>query len=383
MPGVQLRRLAVTALAVTPTPLVPIAPLPPGLVWVGQAPGVTGSTLHTATGPIRLRYSLNAMACGRDGLLTALATELDGRRLPDAPHLVRVTTAGAVTDLGPAPGRRDLATGYGAAMATAADGSTELLVTTGDRLRPLRLSPGPPAPLASHALPDLPYAGDWAIDPRTGELVTVVSMAGAARVVRLRWDAATGVGAVDTTPVPALPPSSAYGGVAVLADGSIAAVFNRNAGPGAGAGTGRAPMGGALYRITGTRASKLADLGPLTSSDAATCPVPSPPPQPPVVARAVPTTPPPATAAVATPAPGAVAVRTTPPAKPPVRSRGPSPSPGAPGPTPSKQPAFVPTTVALAASEARHRIGSRYIPVVGALMVAAVAVARLVRRSRR
>ncbi|MFI5910458.1 hypothetical protein [Dactylosporangium sp. NPDC051541] len=373
-------RLAVAALAVTPTPVLPVAPLPPGLVWVGQAPGGTGSTLHTATSQIRLRYSLNAIACTSAGTLTGLATELDGRRLPDAPHLVRFTTAGTVTDLGPAPGRQDLVTGYGAAIATAADGSTQLLISTGDRLRPLRLAPGPPAPLPAHALPDLPYAGDWATDPRTGELVTVVSMGNVARVVRLRWDAATGVGAVDTTPVPGLPPSSAYGAVAVLADGSIAAVFNRDAGPGAGAGTGRAPMGSALYRITGTEAEKLADLGPLTSSDAATCPVPaSPAPSPPVVARALPTTAPPSPVPSLVPPPGTPPAAA--PARPPVRS--PSPSPEAPEPSPSKRPAYVPETVALAASEARHKVGSRYIPVVGGLMVAAVAVSRLVRRSRR
>jgi hypothetical protein len=223
----------------------------------------------------RLRYALNAIACTGDGTLAGLATELDGRRLPRAPHLIRFTTAGAVTDLGPAPGRADLATGYGAAAVTAQDGSVQLLVSTGDELRPLRVSPGAPALLAPHALPKLPYAGDWATDPRTGELVSVVALDDVARVVRLRWDAATGVSAVDLENVPGLPGSSAYGGVAVLADGSIATVFNRAAGPGAGAGTGREPMTSALYRITG-KAEKLADLGPVTSSDAASCPVQSP-----------------------------------------------------------------------------------------------------------
>ncbi|WP_433617368.1 hypothetical protein ACQP2P_17710 [Dactylosporangium sp. CA-139114] len=281
------------ALALVPAPL-PVATLPPGLVWVDQAPGAKGATLHSV-GPdgrqtrTPLRYALNAIACTSDGTLTGLATELDGKRLPQAPHLVRFSTAGAVTDLGPAPGRAGLATAYGAAI----DAQGRLLVSTGDRLRPLRLGPGAPAALASHALPPLPYAGDWATDPRTGELVAVVATDGVARVVRLRWDAATGVSAVDTERVPGLPPSSAYGGVAVLADGSIAAVFNRDAGPGAGAGTGRAPMTGALFRITGTKAEKLADLGPLTSSDAATCPVHAPPTTAPVAARAIPTTPPP------------------------------------------------------------------------------------------
>ncbi|WP_433076192.1 hypothetical protein ACQP1P_31075 [Dactylosporangium sp. CA-052675] len=278
----MLRFAAVLALLPTPAP---VATLPPGLVWVEQAPGATGATLHSVGFDGRqtrtpLRYALNAIACTSDGTLAGLATELDGRRLPQAPHLVRVSPAGAVTDLGPAPGHADLATAYGAAI----DARGRLLVSTGDRLRPLRLGPAAPAALASHALPKLPYAGDWATDPRTGELVTVVAIDDVARVVRLRWDAATGVSAVDTERVPDLPPSSAYGGVAVLADGSIAAVFNRNAGPGAGAGTGRAPMTSALFRITGTKVEKLADLGPLTSSDAATCPVHAPPATPPPAA---------------------------------------------------------------------------------------------------
>ncbi|WP_433204576.1 hypothetical protein ACQP00_36180 [Dactylosporangium sp. CS-047395] len=263
----MLRPIAAALLLVpSPTPAPGGPTLPPGLVWVDRAPGATGSTLHTVDGQgheqkIRIRYALNAIACTPGGTLTGLATDLDGKRLPRAPHLVRITTAGAVEDLGPAPDHAALTRGFGAAAV-----GSHLLVSAGDKLIDLD---GP----ATYALPKLPYTGDWATDPHTGELVSVTAMHNMAQVVRLRWDAGTGVSAVDLEPIPDLPPSPAYGGVAVLPDGSIAAIFNRDTGPGAGPGTGREPMTSALFRITDGKAEHLADLGALTSSDAATCPV--------------------------------------------------------------------------------------------------------------
>ncbi|WP_433045043.1 hypothetical protein [Dactylosporangium sp. CS-033363] len=351
----MLRPLA-AALLLAPTPAPSATVLPPGLVWVDQAPGTTGSTLHAVDAQgqeqkTRIRYALNAIACTPDGLITGLATELDGKRLPQAPHLVRVSTAGAVEDLGPAPDRAALAKGYGAAAV-----GDHLLVSTGDRL----VGIGGPG---TYALPELPYTGDWATDPRTGELVSVLAVDDVARVVRLRWDAGTGVSAVDLEPVPTLPPSSAYGGVAVLADGSIAAILNRDAGPGAGPRTGRKPMSSALFRITGGKAEQLADLGAVTSSDAATCPVQAPP------ATTAPTTAAPTPSHRPTPKPK--------PVKAPIESPAPIPSL-------SRAQHRIPEPVVLAAAlETRHKVGTRYIPVAGAIMVAAVAVSRLVRRGRR
>ncbi|WP_433204551.1 hypothetical protein ACQP00_36135 [Dactylosporangium sp. CS-047395] len=60
---------------------------------------------------------------------------------------------------------------------------------------------------------------------RTGRTLRVL--------VRIAGTLETGVSAVDLEPIPDLPPSPGYGGVAVLDDGSIAAIFDRDAGSGA------------------------------------------------------------------------------------------------------------------------------------------------------
>ena len=346
-------------------------PLPPGLVWVTQGPAERSSTLHvvdfagTATSA-PMRYSVNALACTPSGALLALATERDGARLPDAPHLVRLSAAGAVADLGPAPGRESLVTGYGAALATGPDGAVDLLVSAGDELRTVRVFPGPPHQLPPRALPGLPYQGDWAADPRTGDLVTVVAVDGVARLVRLPRGAA----AAGSVPVPALPGRSAYGGIAVLGNGDVAVLFNAAQGPGAGPGTGRAPMTGALYRIPAghpERATLLTDIGPVTSTDAATCPV-----HPPASPSASPTF---TARSTAAPSPPRI-VRSRA-----VRAPSPEPSPVVTSPSPSHK-GRIPEPPALAAAETKHRVGARYIPVMGGLMLAAVTVTRLLRRNR-
>jgi hypothetical protein len=266
----------------------------------------------------------------------------------------------------------------------------------------VQVSPGAPKLLPARALPALPYVGDWVVEPRSGDLLTVAARGGRAQLIRL----AAGATRPALTPLPAvLPGRSAYGGLALHPDGTLTALFNQSAGPGAGPGTGHAPGGSALFRIPlahPERAAKVADLGSVTSSDATTCPVPAPPAiaaVPPVVVpapsepvagiAAAPATSAPAPSPVVVPATAAPVPVPAPPApRPRAQVRRATPPPPAstaaapPVAAPSRRSNVHPAPVTVAAPT-RTPIGKRFIPVAGGFMLAAVAMTRLFRRRRR
>ncbi|MEV0562756.1 hypothetical protein [Dactylosporangium sp. NPDC050588] len=395
------------ALPAPPAVGAPAAALPEGLVWVSRGPGDAGSTLHrvTAGGTVArtpLGYAVNAIGCAGDGTLFALATARAGRKLRAGPHVVRIGGDGRVTDLGAVPGTRrasgyPLADAYGGTV-VAAGGGVRLLVGTASSVRSVQVSPGAPRLLPSRPLPSLPYAGDWTVEPSSGDLLTVAARGGRAQLVRLG-------SRVSFTPLPAvLPGRSAYGGVALHPDGTLTALFNQASGPGAGPGTGHAPGGSALFRIPlsdPSRAVKLADLGSVASSDATACPapplpaiagepdpvVPSPTPSPAIaeVPAPVVTTAPPAVVAEAPPP-----VVTTAPPRPQVRKATPAPPASSPRPaslppppsTPAHRSNVRPAEPVAVPASASSPVGKRFIPVAAGFMIAAVAMTRLFRRRR-
>ena len=355
-------------LAATATATATADDLPAGLVWVARAPTQDSATLYrvTASGAVErhdLAYAVNAIGCAANGSVYGLATDHDGEPLRGAPHVVRIAPTGTVTDLGTVDVSAlsyPLATGYAATAITGPDSAVTLLVGTATHLRPVRVVPGPPALLASRTLPDLPFIGDWDADPRTGDLYTVVATTGTAQLLRL----ASADLSPTLTAVSGLPGGSAYGGVALTADGVLYAVYNRDNAP------------STLYRIPlehPDQARAVADLDPAVSSDATMCP--PPPASAAAVSPAAPVAPPPARQPAvnvpASPSPNAQGIPV--PARPPVASV--SPPSALPRP---------PLTMSRARPPVRRPslVGPRFIPIMAGTMVVVVSVLRLTRSRR-
>jgi hypothetical protein len=238
---------AAVARADTP-PAIGEQALPAGIAWVRRLPGAPTATLYWSarsgavvrrTLPIRL----NAVGCGPDGALYGLSTRA---------HLIRVPFTGEETDLGTvgAPGRYALARAY---AGTGRSGAPVLTVRAGDLRYDIRLGPGPPTAGYGVRLPALPFGGDWAEDPRTGDLVYVTVKAGRATLVRLPR-----TGRARFTALPALRPAIGYGAATVTSDHSLYTMDNR----------------GTVYRIPLDEpfAARAVWSGrPVESSDAAAC----------------------------------------------------------------------------------------------------------------